>query len=132
MRRAAGGARPARALALGALLGPSPFPFCLHASLGVQAGGSGAELMQQRRLQSSEGWGERSPHSNPTEAASSSTSPRATLSIPFLSLALKSDAPLWGPGLGRSRLHRARLEGAQARQGETEVLYPTWDPGGEG
>lgn len=56
--------RRAPGLAQGApaLPGPSPFPFCLHASLGVEARGRQAELVQRPRLQSSEGWGKRPLH----------------------------------------------------------------------
>lgn len=58
MQRAAGGTRPGRRRGLQLSPGPSPFSFCLHASLGVEAGGRGAELVQRGRLlQSFEGWG---------------------------------------------------------------------------
>lgn len=50
--------------------GPSPFPFCLHASLGVEDGCSGAEPVQPLGLQRASGGGmvlgRHSPHKQAT------------------------------------------------------------------
>lgn len=99
MRRAAGGTRPGWRRGLLLSPGPSPFSFCLHASLGVEAGGSGAELVQRRLLQTFEGWGKTlSPHGTrlkPQAAAPAHAAPSRSHSSP---LPVKPDAPLWGRG----------------------------------
>lgn len=81
--------------------GPSSFSFCLHESLNVEAGCSGAELVQPPGLQSSGGWGAGNalPTRNPTKATSSRAHTAASQPLPS-PWPLKTDAQWWGPGLG--------------------------------
>lgn len=62
--------------------GASPFPFCLHASPGVEDGCSWAELVQPPGLQSWGGGGGRSPHPQATSSRVHSAPSQPLLSGP--------------------------------------------------
>lgn len=129
--------KPSLALGAPALLGPLPPFFCLYASLGVEAGGSGAELVQRRRLQSSKGWwgwgaGIALPTRNPSEATSSSTSTRCTLPTPFLSIALKNRRAFAGAWAEKELPSSAPAGRSLGRAGVDGGSQPTENLGWEG
>lgn len=102
--------------------GPSPFPFCLHASLGVEDGCSWVELVQPPGLQS---WGVGGALSAPTSHKQQGA--LCTFSTPAL-WSLKSNALLWKTGLGEEGLFQGPIGRSWSQLGRgCRGLPPAWE-----